>query len=105
MSSEHFEVHPEGIRELASEFRTAAEEIDSRVKGFAAQAGRIGTAFGLLGACTGVTSQYAEMLNHTDEGLVELAGLLRHSGAGLEHSAANYDAVESHTVSTMGGRA
>ncbi|MEU9121828.1 hypothetical protein AB0C96_18550 [Streptomyces sp. NPDC048506] len=104
MSSEHFEAHPEGIRELAAEFSTAADEIDNRLQGFAAQAGQIGTAFGLLGACTGVTSQYAEMLVHTEEGLAELAALLRHSGFGLEHSAANYDAVEAVTVSSMGGR-
>ncbi|MER6048757.1 type VII secretion target [Streptomyces sp. NPDC001793] len=104
MTNEHFEVHPEGMRELAAEFRTAADEIGGRLQGFTAQAGQIGTAFGLLGACTGVTSQYAEMLLHTEQGIAELAALLQHSGSGLEHSAANYDAVESFTASSMGSR-
>ncbi|AJT65388.1 hypothetical protein T261_3723 [Streptomyces lydicus] len=56
----------------------------------------------MIAACQGITDQYWEMVNHTSEGLAELAQLLRCNSAGLRTSAANYDGVDKHTSETLG---
>ncbi|WP_030073842.1 type VII secretion target [Streptomyces natalensis] len=102
MLSTTFEARPAGIRDLATEFSTAADDIESRLKEFAGQAAQIGTAFGLLAACADTTSQYLEALTRTEEQIAQLAALLRDSG--LVQSAAHYECVESETASFWGGR-
>ncbi|MEW1657952.1 MULTISPECIES: type VII secretion target [unclassified Streptomyces] len=101
MTAEHFQAHPDEIRDLAGEFTSVVDELTAHIAGFVGDAIEIGEAFGLLGACTGVTSQYTEMVNNTSEGLNEIAQLLANSASGLQTSADNYTSVDTHTSSTM----
>ncbi|MFJ9419442.1 hypothetical protein ACIRPT_35580 [Streptomyces sp. NPDC101227] len=102
MPTELFQAHPDGLRALAGDFRSAADELSGRIASFAGSVFEVGEAFGLLGACTGVTSQYLEMVHHTGEGLTELALLLSSNSSGLHQTAGNYEGVDRHTSATMG---
>ncbi|MFF4950333.1 type VII secretion target [Streptomyces chattanoogensis] len=98
----HFQAHPDGLRELAADFQSAADELAGRIDGFVGNVFEVGEAFGVIAACQGITDQYWEMVNSTSEGLAELAQLLRSNSAGLHQSAANYDGVDKHTSETLG---
>ncbi|KPC66016.1 hypothetical protein ADL29_06210 [Streptomyces chattanoogensis] len=102
MAAGHFQAHPDGLRELAADFQSAADELAGCIKDFQGSVIEIGEAFGLLGACTGVTSQYVEMVVHTGEGLTELAHLLYANSSGVHQSAGNYEGVDQHVSATMG---
>ncbi|MFB7630072.1 WXG100 family type VII secretion target [Streptomyces sp. NPDC056149] len=102
MSVGHFQAHPDGLRELAADFQSAAEELAGRIEGFVGDVFEVGEAFGLIAACKGITDQYWEMVNHTGEGLAELAQVLRCNSSGLNQSAANYDGVDTRTSATLG---
>ncbi|MFI2190529.1 WXG100 family type VII secretion target [Streptomyces sioyaensis] len=102
MAAGHFQAHPEELRELAKDFQTAADELAGRIASFQGSVVEIGEAFGLLGACTGVTGQYMEMVNHTSEGLTELANLLYANSSGIQQSAGNYEGIDQHISATMG---
>ncbi|MFI9047962.1 hypothetical protein [Streptomyces sp. NPDC053427] len=102
MAAGHFQAHPDGLRELATDFQSAADELAGRIEEFVGNVFEIGEAFGIIAACKGVTDQYWEMVNHTGEGLAELAQVLRCNSSGLHRSAANYDGVDAHTSATMG---
>ncbi|WP_369357132.1 type VII secretion target [Streptomyces sp. cg2] len=102
MAARQFQAHPDGLRELAAEFQSAADELAGGIEGFVGNVFEIGEAFGVIAACQGITDQYWEMVNHTSEGLAELAQLLRSNSAGLNQSAANYDGVDEHTSQTLG---
>ncbi|MFG2864184.1 WXG100 family type VII secretion target [Streptomyces sioyaensis] len=101
MAANHFQAHPDGLRELASDFQSAADELAGRIEAFKGSVVEIGEAFGVVGACAGVTSQYLEMVNSTGEGLTELAQLLSSNSSGLQQSAGNYEGVDRHTSTTM----
>ncbi|MGG2462518.1 type VII secretion target [Streptomyces sp. RGM 3693] len=101
MAAGQFQAHPDGLRELATEFQSAADELAGGIEGFVGNVFEIGEAFGVIAACQGITDQYAEMVNRTAEGLAELAQLFRSNSAGLHQSAANYDGVDAHTSETL----
>jgi uncharacterized protein YukE len=96
-----FHVQPDGLDTLAADFRSAGQRLADRIGGFSGQAFAIGEAFGLLGACSGVTEKYADMVAHTGEGLGRLAELLQSTGDALKHSSEQYRGTDGSVARTM----
>jgi uncharacterized protein YukE len=99
-----FHTRSDAIQKLAAEFSSAADDLKALTRSFEAKASAVGSAFGLLGACTSASGKYESLVGETATGLFRLDEVLSGDSDGLRHNAGSYQATEQHNTRLLGGR-
>ncbi|GAA2672221.1 type VII secretion target [Actinoplanes palleronii] len=100
MSGEQLHVETEALRaarRFQSQQALVVAELAGRVRG----AATVGGAFGKLGQSNGMEASYVAWVDSEATSLTDLARMLNDIGDGLEHSADQYDGVDTSTADWM----
>jgi uncharacterized protein YukE len=102
VSDGQFGVEPDRLTRLGGRFEEESTSFTGQVNAFAAGAGNIGQAFGLLGVCDDAAQKYQKLLQSTVTALGRLSQVLADDARGLRANAADYAASERTALAHIG---